>query len=98
MACTSAFISATPGVAPVEAEPVVLPSVSAPPGGVSPELRGMLRELERVAGDAERADDGVLPGEGPAPPRFAVRPTMAYVRSGSTCAGLVRSKQLVEEP
>ena len=97
MACTSASISATPGVAPAGAVPVALPSVSAPPAGALPVLRGVLRELERAAGDAA-ADDGVLPGEGLAHPRSAVRPTMACGRSGSTRAGLVRSGQFVEEP
>ena len=98
MACTSASISATPGVAPVEAEPVALPSVNVPLAGALPVLRGVSRGLERAAGDAARADDGVLPGEGLGRPRFAVRPTMAYARSGSTRAGLVHSGQFVEEP
>ena len=98
MACTSASISATTGVAPAGAVPVALPSVSAPPAGAPPVLRGAVRELERAAGDAVRADDGVLPGEGLARPRFAVRPTMAYAQSGSTRAGLVHSGQFVEEP
>ena len=37
----------------------MLPSVSAPPAGAPPVLQGVLRELERAAGDAA-ADDGVL--------------------------------------
>ena len=98
MACTSASISATPGVAPAGAVPVALPCVSAPPAGAPPVLRGVLREVDRAAGDAERADDGTLPGEGLGRPRFAVRPTMAFARSGSTRAGLVHSGQFVEEP
>ena len=98
MACTSASISATPGVAPAGAVPVALPGVSSPPAGAPPVLRGVVRELERVAGHAVRADDGVLPGEGLARPRFAVRPTMAYARSGSTRAGLANSGQVVKEP
>ena len=77
MACTSASISATPGVAPAGAVPVALPSVSALLAGAPPVLRGVLCELERAAGDAERADDGVLPGEGLARPRFAVRPAIS---------------------
>ena len=45
MACTSASISATPGVAPAGAVPVALPSVSAPPAGAPPVLRGIQSEL-----------------------------------------------------
>ena len=99
MACTSASISATPGVAPAGAVPVALLCVSAPPAGTPPVLLGVLRELEQAAGDALRADDGVLPGEELVRPRFALlRPTMAYARSGSTRAGLVHSGQFVEGP
>ena len=76
-ACTSASISATPGVAPVEAEPAALPSVSASLAGAPPVLRGVLSGLEQAVGDAAQADDGVLPGEELVRPRFALlRPTM----------------------